>query len=367
MAGEDSVLVRLFNYAKTAKTEAVENFTTEALRAAILDEPRPFLAVLEAVGLISVADGTTVVGVESQVWVSGTGFIDLVLRLSDRAGHTTEIWIEVKVASPESGQQIENYLRYIAAQPAETRARLAVLGPKPLRDENEVPWIPWQLVWRTLEGEREHGRWNEFRHWLEARWMADQFDEPISALEVDSLAASFRLRGKANRILEGLARQFLRDYPTLGWPTSPGVVRDRVTYQFNKHQRLMIDSNTAFMAKVLVGFGEADNTGNRLCVWVENEPKSFSVRSRLLQAANDGALPAEWERRQTTWQALVFERRLSAGETHEQITEWFRSRVGELQTAGIVDLIPALGLAAPDVSAAVLSTGGPGPDEPGES
>ncbi|MHB8960534.1 MAG: hypothetical protein ACYDAN_12995 [Candidatus Limnocylindrales bacterium] len=100
-----STLARLFAYAKSSKSEALDNFTTEALASAIRDDFRPFVPVLVDAGLLRYDEEPRTVGVETQVAVTGAGIVDLDLVLEGE-GWLAEVWIEVKVFAGESAEQL---------------------------------------------------------------------------------------------------------------------------------------------------------------------------------------------------------------------------------------------------------------------
>ncbi len=113
-----SSLTPLFRYARSSRSEALENFTTEVLAVAAREDPEPLLASLTERGLLRYDDVPTEVGVQTQVSIGGAGIIDLVLTLRG-PGWTREIWAEVKVWAPESGFQLTNYKDWIAASDAQ--------------------------------------------------------------------------------------------------------------------------------------------------------------------------------------------------------------------------------------------------------
>jgi hypothetical protein len=106
-----SNLNQLFRYARSEHVDAKENFTTEALAAAIRHDPDPIVQVLRSRGWLAEIEQAEVIP-HTQVRVSGTGCIDLVLEVSDGTRRCV-FWIEVKVDAGEHGEQLANYRRYI--------------------------------------------------------------------------------------------------------------------------------------------------------------------------------------------------------------------------------------------------------------
>jgi hypothetical protein len=86
-----STFGRLFTYARESKADALENFTTEALAAAIREDPRPIVHLLRGMLLLpSEGDPVEVLG-STQVGVPGAGILDLVIDIR-YPGTTVEIW-----------------------------------------------------------------------------------------------------------------------------------------------------------------------------------------------------------------------------------------------------------------------------------
>src|SRR5438105_1086248 len=115
-----------FFYGIFYKRNKLEDFVTDILAQCIRLDPKPFLAVLQSARVITPSSTTPKIVTYTQVGVSGAGVIDLMLYFGKGFENRNwdQIWIEVKVDSPESGNQIDNYLAYIAAQSKEAQPRL---------------------------------------------------------------------------------------------------------------------------------------------------------------------------------------------------------------------------------------------------
>jgi hypothetical protein len=102
-------IVSTHSLARTSR-DALENFTTEALAAAIQVDPRPLLRALPtAVASASPIEAAEVLHVRTQVQVDG-GIVDLVVEvLVD--GEIRSLWIEVKAHAGLSGAQLDTLLR----------------------------------------------------------------------------------------------------------------------------------------------------------------------------------------------------------------------------------------------------------------
>lgn len=135
-----STLYQLLRYARSSKAEAVENFTTEALAAAIRHDATPFVILLREHQLLRRPEPPLEVSVETQVHVRDAGFIDLVTEVRGDSW-TEELWLEVKVDAPESGQQLTNYERWIGRLETDAQPVLAVLSKMPLAGHSDTPWI----------------------------------------------------------------------------------------------------------------------------------------------------------------------------------------------------------------------------------
>ncbi|MBK6919511.1 MAG: hypothetical protein IPH07_19110 [Deltaproteobacteria bacterium] len=103
-----STLHRLFTFAKATRAEALENFTTEALAAAITDDPAPLVAALAHVPGLQIPPTTRLLRVDTQVPVDG-GTVDLVVAFD-----TITYWFEVKAHGGLHGDQLATYRRAIA-------------------------------------------------------------------------------------------------------------------------------------------------------------------------------------------------------------------------------------------------------------
>src|SRR5688572_3010995 len=113
---ERSTFGRLFTYIRgESKSDPLENFTTESLAAAIREDPSPFVELLRDRNLIPSHGDPVGVLPFTQVPVQGAGILDLVVAIDIRnPDFEADFWIEVKVNSPESGQQLHNYGKYLA-------------------------------------------------------------------------------------------------------------------------------------------------------------------------------------------------------------------------------------------------------------
>jgi hypothetical protein len=344
-----STFGRLFTYARESKTDALENFTTEALAAAIREDPRPIVHLLRGMLLLPSEGDPVVVVPSTQVGVPGAGILDLVIdiRYPDTS---VEIWIELKVMAAESGRQLDNYRDHLATLPAHDRPILVTVARHPIRDPAEVPWIPWQSIWRAAgEAPLSSTHWHDLRLFLEEIRMADQFDNPISAREAASLGDAAGLFGKTRRLLAAVAAEANPRWPTFSWPTDERRIQRVMSTQFARHGRLFMVAGEAFRAYLIVGVTDIAGEAH-VAFWVETRDKAIEPRRRIIAVADNAGLTANWERDMSSWGGVHQYERLVGFATQADVVQWFIARFEELDSAGILDLIPTLGQAEPEES-----------------
>jgi hypothetical protein len=338
-----STFGRLFTYARESSVDALENFTTEALAAAIQDDPSPLLQVLRSMRVIPATEGPTDVVAETQVGVRGVGILDLVVVLRDN-GKPVEIWIEVKVMAGESGNQLEHYRAHLAALPVEQRPTLVTLAKAPVGHAHELPWISWQSIWRAARAADHSTHWRDLRSFLEEIGMADAFDAPVSAAEAASLDGAVGLFGKTRRILGAAAREANTRWPAFRWPADDRRILGMLSGQFGRHRRYLIVAGEEYRAYLFMGVTAFDGEAHAT-VWVETRNKAIDPRRQIIAAADAGGLSDEWERDMGAWGGLHKRKRLVALGAHAEVAGWLIGALEELASAGVLDLIPSLGRA----------------------
>ncbi len=326
-----STLSRLFAYAKTSQNDARENFTTEALAAAIRDDPAPMLTVLRKAGALRAA--VTLVNVFTQKAVPTAGIVDLALVFSD----SSEVWVEVKVDAGESGDQLNNYLAYLARDFPD--GKLVTLAKYRLR--GDVDALTWQDLRRAIAG-KASPYWRDFRTYLEEIHMADAYDEPLSNAELTALDSGHSLFRKVARILVPVAENARSVAPALAWPSDEDDVLRMGGRQFRAHGILGIFRRARLRAGVSRG-ALSDGGEARLGVWVWNNPKATDVRRQILARADETGLPAAWERDRVGWKGLGAYRRLTECADPKVAAAWLIEKLGELRQARILELLPVLG------------------------
>ncbi len=251
-----SSLTRLLLYTKGTKSEALENFTTEAFAAAIRRDFTPLVPVLRDRGLLRYDEEPRSITAQTQVAVTGAGVIDLDLVI-DGGAWAVELWIEVKVGAGESGHQLAAYQR--AIDRLAHRPRLVVLSKRPLVGHAEVPWISWQAIWQTaIAHTHASPYWLDLRAFLEDIHMADAYDAPIIASEAASLQPAHGLYQKAARIVGLVTATGSERWPGLGWPKSTGDADEQLLWQFKRHGRITLPIRTKGPVAIFVGVAQRE-------------------------------------------------------------------------------------------------------------
>lgn len=343
-----STLKRLFTYAKS-ENEALENFTTEALAAAIRIDPAPLVVALRFVGVAVPAGEVTVRDVQTQVGVGDAGILDLILLLRSN-GEETEFWFEVKCYAAESGNQLTKYRAHIAARPRGLQPLLVVLAREPLPGHEDLPWLSWQALWRATDrkGTRTPA-WQDFRRFLEEIGMANRFDSTITAHEASAQTDAFVLLHKMENVLEPVVAHVARLTPKLQWPPSRTKLRAMLTRNFRDWGNFTVACPHTYRAGMSFGAYKDDETRESWAgvrVWCSSA-KDLAVRRQLVDLADTAKISDVWERAPADDEgaALVVYARLAAFNALPELSAWFTARFDELQAAGVLPAIPTLGSA----------------------
>lgn len=338
-------LNRLFVYSKTG-VDAKEDFTTEALAIAIRHDPRPFVEAMRAGGLLPdgyLADDVTPF---TQSVLPAVGRIDLVIQLA-RAGVVLEHWVEVKVDAPESGNQLDRYRAHLATIPADLRPTLVTLSRRPIRKDGALAWLPWQVVYRAAVA-TGGPHWSDFAEWLEEIGMASTHETPLTTSEMEALGAAERLYRKLTFVLADVALEARTAYPLLSWPGDPKAVGVALRGQFEDKGRFTLPIGVTPGRMGLFLGAWIDEGATQVGMWVETNPKYGPQRRRLLQAADEGGLSTEWERRYEDWRALTTVVDLGNATSQSEVVAWYVARLRELSDSGVLALLHSLfGKSAP--------------------
>lgn len=324
-----STLQRLFKFAKAQGAEALENFTTEALAAAIREDPRPLLAALRLVPDVPVRDDDHLEHVDTQVPVEG-GTVDLIVKF----GHSA-YWFEVKAHAGLHGSQLETYRRAMADDRTGVHATLLLLAKRPLTPE--VPTLRWNYLRNVVVGE-QHPYWRDLRRFLEERGMADEYDEPIEVRELAALAPARTLLRKVDRIAETFIESF---EPPSGadpeFPTSRPRRRGELAQQFRRHGRMVVSSRRY----PSICFG-VTLEGGRPCLslWIETRTRDFAARKVIFDLAREHGLDRTWTLADGRYGYLGASRELESGIDHDSAVAWLHERTRELAAGRILEALP---------------------------
>jgi hypothetical protein len=350
-----STLYRLLRYAKGGPQETRENFTTEALRAAIREDPTPLVRVLRTAGVLPAGADVPEVETETQVRIA-VGQLDLVVAARTPAWRQ-EVWVEVKTGAAEHGGQLKRYVDAAAGRPV-PRPIVVLLGPWPLTVPDEVRQIRWsELVRAARDAARSNRSWSDLIQFLRETHMADDYDGPVTARQAGSLLDAHALLRKMRRLLRRTARA-LTESGADGQPailpvgfTVPGgqVANTLVSRQFADHARFALPIELGHRAELYfgvlqvdlpMGFDEADP---QAMVWLQNDPRDTDLRAALLDRADVAGLDPNWQRSTQGWWALYRRERLAAFAELPDLRQWWVDRVLELSSADLLTLPRSFG------------------------
>ncbi len=320
-------LQRLFNYAKATHARALENFTTEALAAAIRSDPSVLVEGLVEIGAAVEPETIELVRVETQVHVPG-GIVDLVVELA-LDGRPRSFWIEVKAHAGLHGPQIQAYLDAAKTYPGAAEPVVLMLSKRPITAA--VPTLRWNLL-RARIDDRRHLYWQELRRFMEDNRMADDFDAPISPAELDAADMAHALLRKTAR----LAHEFLSSLPDQDpwkaeFSTSERKITATIAQQFRRHRRLVARSRRYPRAS----FGLLFEPTPQLRLWIEFRPTDFENRDAVFAAAKAGNLPPTWFMRAHGWAALATSMPVEGALDQQVAIAWLAERFAELGRAGL--------------------------------
>jgi hypothetical protein len=348
MGESPSRLGRLYMYSKDEVLSAQENFTTEALRMAIEDDPRPMIEALRRVAGPGVADKLNLkIDVRcrprTQVALRGGGWLDLVLEIVDDHRPPTEVWVEVKIHAPESGPRQLEYYQARAAKNSPI-AWLVTLRHAPLHDT--VPNLTWNDLYQVAKhgppGQKdwqEHESWKDLRDFLEEQDVAHDALGPISDREAASLEPAYELIQKVSALVIAVHKKL------------PGIFSQSVASKIHwKNEGQLINA-------VGAGFrwsGDMVGTGGPLrygltaqdgtAYWEVTVDGKDSTRATVEAARKtvDEATPAfgpDWDRPRSGTMLLVAQARATKLVTHAAALEWFVARLREVASSAVLDML----------------------------
>lgn len=226
-----SSLGRLFRYSKGALVLAQENFTTEALAAAVSRDADPMVRALcdlarrnatfdracpEARSLASGA----IRSVETQVFLPdvgsdpddpGYGFLDLVIGLAGGR----DLWIEAKVGSQLGAGQLRAY-RDAARRRPEPSPAVVSLSKSPLFEAmvDGVAALDWNDLYASVrKGGPPSDRWSDLLVFLEEEDVASDKTMDITDREAGSVMDAFHLFEKVSVVLVRVHHHLFKQWP----------------------------------------------------------------------------------------------------------------------------------------------------------
>lgn len=329
VGGAKSTLGSLFRYAATG---GIENFTTEALAAAVRDDASPLVAALQKIG---VELSVPLVRVHTQYAIDG-GILDLVLVPQ----HGPALIIEVKIDAGESGNQLDRYLAWCTNHPEDGRPSVVVLSASRLSDNEQVPWLRWQVLWNELRERPAGSRWADIRRWLEECGMADDSLEPATQAEARALRSAHSLLKRTIKILIEPSIKMNSAWPGSNWPTTEADVKKQLVSRFGTWPSFSIQHReVTYGSGCSMGVYENESEGACLSLWLWAPLQKAEVRSIIESVA--AALPSTWKSDRHSGEPLRADKRLVEFSAQAEATRWLLDRIEELERVGIFKVFDA--------------------------
>jgi hypothetical protein len=328
-------LHRLFTYARSTYARPLENFTTEALAAAVQEHPEPFARALAEIGVVPRDFATvTTTTVSTQQGVGDGGIVDLIVTLRVD-GTSIVVWAEVKAHAGLHGAQLDTYRGVITRHVSEPRPKLVMIAKRALADD--VPILSWNRLRDHIRRDHApHLYWRDLCEFLEAEGMADDFDLPVAVTEMSIANAAHGLLRKAVRI----AREFVESEELATWracefPQSEAKVAACIQAQFYRHKRMVLTSGRY----PWVSFGITFYDRPQLEIWIEFQGNDVDAREAVFARAKE--LPPGWtlvgaER----WPYIGASRWIESDLTQHDAITWLHERVHELDRSGVLAQLP---------------------------
>jgi hypothetical protein len=281
----------------------------------------------------------------TQVALPGGGWLDLVLEiLDDDHRITAEVWVEVKIDAPESGQQLDFYQE--RAHGRACPVWLVTLARSPLRDA--VPNLSWNELYRSARHGQsdhtswvEHGSWRDLGAFLEEQNVAHDALGPISDREAASLEPAYELIQKVSALVIAVHKKLPDVFPepvtAKLWWKNLGQLLNYVGLNFRSSGEIVGEGGEGVLTygltaedgsaywKIVVGGGRASHGTIEL------------ARAKVAQA--QPPFGADWDRPQSGTSMLVALRRATTLETYESTLAWFEARLREVAASGVLDTL----------------------------
>jgi hypothetical protein len=341
-----SRLGRLYTYSKDVALNAQENFTTEALRMAVEDDPGPMIEALCRLDPLRaerlVLRNAAGIRASTQVALLGGGWLDLVLEVLHGGRVTAEVWVEVKIEAPESGSGQLKYYQYHADRQSPP-AWLLTLAPEALPGTT-VPNLSWNVLYQCARhGQYDHRSWMEHATWkdlgtfLEEQNVANDALGEISDREAGSLEPAYELIQKVSALVVAVHKEIPPLFPGVSkfQYKNEGPLNNAIASNFRWYGNMVAASGP-----IRYGLIAEDGTA----YWeVAVDAKNYTRET--MQAARsraDGAalqLGADWKRPVSGSSILFSRARATRLVTHEAALAWFEGRLHELSTTAVVETL----------------------------
>ena len=332
-----SDLGTLFRMAPTG----IENFVSAALAIAINKDARPMISALHELNWPTPPDrhpfnggdfrpnAAAITGLKAAIQVplvratgAAAGFLDLVLAPGTVAGESAELWVEVKVDAPETGDQLDVYAKH--AESKEPTPAVITLARGEVRPT--VAALTWNDLSDSIDAtSAPHEAWLALREFLVAEWIA----RPALPSSPESRADDFiKVLLQVNEVVKEL------------WPTSgpelfwvPGALQNALDRGFRTDRRML-----ATAGPLRYGVVPRDD---RWHWWLAVSPKVYAGpkldSSELLAMARAHGLIPRWGPLQGRPEILELTRPVEALSKPYEVEVWFRNALVEIQTSGMVD------------------------------
>lgn len=327
---------RLLEVAKSTKISKIEDYTTEILCRAIQDDLIPFQNIIEKIGILSPCEEIIKITPYTQFPI-GNGRIDLILQIETQ-NEEIDLLFEIKVNSPESGNQLDKYVDFVKR--CKRRTILLSIGKDVLR--KDIPVIFWQQIWDSISETKTCSVcWLELSKFLKDIFMADEFNKPISVCEVKSFSDTFVLLQKSWHILQPVSIYINNLCPHALFPTARDKILEMASSQFI-HNRFILYSNfNNAKAYLMFGFAFYDQELN-LAVWIETDnPRHQWIREALIDKANQLCLSDDWSRIKDLkrWEVLLVKEAIKNDMAITECSKWFTKKIDQLKDKGFFEFI----------------------------
>ena len=358
-----STLGRLFMYSKDSLVTAHENFTTEAIAACIRADPNPMLAALcdltgshfshhkknpdsVKAGLATFVADATWIRVQTQVFLPDGGFLDAVLALGNgKTGVIGEVWLEVKINSPEGIGQLAAYVKAASALTRDDGIPRDVVTLSKVQLQPSVSWLDWRRLYVAAAGSHDPW-WQDLRRFMEETQVSNAAMLPISDREAGSMAEAAGMFAKVSDVIRHVNRRASELWPDppmknrVHW-SSEGALLNHVGAIFRQHGRMTMDGN-----HLRYGAVDIDGTAYWYLAVRARGQRPATFQQIVLDARGRGLGP-EWAPRLEAEEVIARTARVAEYNEHKQAVEWFAEGLAQLRASDLIARIASVGPAEP--------------------